>query len=194
MSGIAVFVISAAALAIERVSYVWIWRNPDDFESLCRRFHHGMAPVDAVVNLFHAFKVIQIGVFVGWCLWWGNGVLGANHRELPVLVSAGALFFVGQGLNLAVFHNLGRAGVFYGVRFGHAVPWCNAFPFNLLRHPQYVGAAMSVWAFFLLFRYPDPDWVVLPTLETAYYLIGARYESGDYPSEDDQSLKTTLER
>jgi len=47
-----------------------------------------------------------------------------------------SLLIVGQFLNYTVFHRLERGGVFYGARFGHAVPWCTDFPFSVLRHPQ----------------------------------------------------------
>ena len=82
----------------------------------------------------------------------------------------------GQILNVSVFYRLGKVGVYYGVRFGHPVPWCNDFPFLLLRHPQYVGAVMSIWGFFLIMRFPHGDWFVLPALETVYYAMGAYYE------------------
>jgi methylene-fatty-acyl-phospholipid synthase len=41
--------------------------------------------------------------------------------------------------------------VYYGPKLGHAVPWCTGFPFNLgVRHPQYLGSVLSVWAFLAL--------------------------------------------
>lgn len=49
-----------------------------------------------------------------------------------------------------------------------------------MRHPQYVGAVLSIWGFFILLRYPEPDdWVTLPLLETAYYALGARFEGDE---------------
>jgi phosphatidyl-N-methylethanolamine N-methyltransferase len=35
---------------------------------------------------------------------------------------------------------------------------------------------MTIWGVFLIARFPNPDWFVLPVLETAYYAIGARLE------------------
>ena len=66
--------------------------------------------------------------------------------------------------------------MYYGVRFGHEVPWCRDFPFSLLKHPQYVGAVMSIWGFFLVMRFPHGDWFVLPALEAVYYALGAYCE------------------
>jgi phosphatidyl-N-methylethanolamine N-methyltransferase len=83
---------------------------------------------------------------------------------------------VGQGLSASVFHRLGRAGVFYGSAFGYELSWHDDFPFNLTRHPQYVGAVLSIWGFFLVMRFPAPDWLALPLLETCYYAISMRFE------------------
>lgn len=172
-----VFVAAALLLAVERVTYVLVWRNPSRFVAVCDRRLGGMDPVDALEWLFRAFKGIQVGVFVAWCLWHDGGALRL-HGTAPLPLAVGlALVAIGQALNYAVFRRLGRVGVFYGVRFGHEVPWCTAFPFSVIRHPQYVGALLSIWGLFLVARYPQPDWLLLPLLETVYYGLGARFES-----------------
>ena len=83
------------------------------------------------------------------------------------------LILAGQGLNFSAFYQRGEVGVYYGVRFGHEAPWRRGFPFSLLKHPQYVGAVMSICGFFLVMRFPHGDWFVLPALETVYYALGA---------------------
>ena len=45
-----------------------------------------------------------------------------------------------------VFQLLGEAGTYYGVRFGKNIPWVTAFPFGVIRDPQYVGSIMSLLA------------------------------------------------
>jgi hypothetical protein len=35
----------------------------------------------------------------------------------------------------------------------------------------------SIWRALLILRYPAPDWIVLPLLETFYYWLGTRLES-----------------
>lgn len=172
-----VFVLAAILLSIERLTYVWAWRRSEQFIAVCRRIGSGIEPIDALEGLFRLFKVLQLAVFVGWSMWWDGGALTVHGTDGLPLAVASALFVAGQILNFAVFKRLGREGVFYGVRFGHLVPWCNDFPFTILRHPQYVGAVLSIWGFFVLLRYPQPDWMVLPLLETAYYWLGARLES-----------------
>jgi methylene-fatty-acyl-phospholipid synthase len=79
-------------------------------------------------------------------------------------------------LNMSVFYRLGKVGVFYGNKFGYALPWCQALPFSLLRHPQYVGTVLAIWGLFLLVRFPHDDWYMLPALETLYYALGAHFE------------------
>jgi methylene-fatty-acyl-phospholipid synthase len=170
-----IFLLAALLLAIERVTYVWISRRPEQFLVLC--IARRADPVDVTEALFRAFKVIQLVVFVGWCVWWGAGALDLGGGSAPVITVALGLLTLGQFLNFAVFRQLGRTGVFYGVRFGYDVPWCTSFPFSVLDHPQYLGTVLSIWGFFLLARHPAPDWIVLPLLETIYYGLGAHLES-----------------
>jgi methylene-fatty-acyl-phospholipid synthase len=56
------------------------------------------------------------------------------------------------------------------------LPWCRAFPFSVLQHPQYVGTVLSIWGFFLVMRFPHDDWYLLPIVETVYYALGAYFE------------------
>jgi len=115
-------------------------------------------------------------VFVGWCYIYGNGSLWpASGSLLPVAVGS-LLMAIGQVFNIGVFYRLGNYGVFYGNRFGFEIPWNHAFPFSLLKHPQYVGAVLLIWGFFVAMRFPRPDWYLLPCLETIYYFLGAYFE------------------
>ena len=112
------------------------------------------------------FKSLQLLVFVGWCYIYGNGsVWPASSSLLPPLTGL-LLIAIGQVFNLGVFVQLGNKGVFYGNRFGFEIPWNESFPFSVLKHPQYVGAVLSIWGFFIAMRFPRPDWYVLPCLET----------------------------
>jgi methylene-fatty-acyl-phospholipid synthase len=92
------------------------------------------------------------------------------------MAGAALLVIVGQALNVSVFYRLGSEGVFYGRRFGRPVSWIRAFPFSWTDHPQYVGTVLTIWGVFLFMRFPNPDWIVLPALETVYYALGARFE------------------
>jgi len=170
--------LAAALLSVERIAYVLIWRNPAGFQrwSMRRVVSALGGPVELLVILFGAFKLIQIAVFLAWLLIFGGGTLWPQSRD-PTVIAAGALLIgLGQSLNVSVFKRLGRVGVFYGNKFGHTVAWCRTFPFNWFEHPQYVGTVLAIWGFFFLMRFPSPDWIVLPLLETVYYTAGARLE------------------
>lgn len=170
--------LAAGLLSLERITYALIWYAPERFEQLCRhwpldRFDRA---VDAMQALFYGFKLIQLGVFVGWCMLFSGEILPLPAAGPGAMAAGLALILVGQALNASVFWRLGRTGVFYGNKLGHDVPWIEGLPFSLVPHPQYVGTALSIWGFFLIMRFPNPDWIALPLLQTAYYVIGARVE------------------
>ena len=71
-------------------------------------------------------------------------------------------------LNLSIFRAIGQAGVYYGFKLGHTVPWVHGFPFNVVSHPQYVGSVLTVWALAVLL------WAQAPAglgLLTAYWTL-----------------------
>lgn len=172
------FLLAALLLSLERLCYVWAWHLPESFRAFCAR--HAAAvlgePVAALQKLFYGFKGLQLAVFIGWCYLHGGGAWASLSENLLALTVGGASLLVGQLLNFSVFYRLGRVGVFYGNRFGYEIPWRREFPFSLLKHPQYVGAVLSIWGFFLATRFPYADWYALPILETAYYALGIRFE------------------
>ena len=167
-----------ALLSLERLCYAWIWHTPNAFRALCERpaVAYVGEPVDVVQKLFYGFKVIQIAVFVSWCYVYGQGALWPLSGSAWALGLGGTLVVVGQILNVSVLYRLGKVGVFYGNKLGYETPWCQAFPFSLLKHPQYVGTVLSIWGFFLIMRFPHDDWYLLPTVETVYYALGAYFE------------------
>ena len=180
---------AAIVLSIERITYLAIWRHPEVFRALCGRSPLASlgAPVDALRRLFYGFKGLQTVVFAGWIAWCGGWFAGRPQlwSGEPAALALGALLIAaGQGLNLAVFHRLGRVGVFYGARFGHEVSWVRGFPFSMLAHPQYVGTVASIWGLFLATRFPHPDWFALPVIETLYYALGAHFEREPIPRAD----------
>jgi len=169
--------IAAPLLALERACYVWIARAPRSFSRWCARPAVARLgePIDVVRALFLTFKVLQSAVFAGWCLAHGDF---PTVSESGVAVAVGAvLVAVGQTLSALVFYRLGRVAVFFGDRLGYEVAWCEAFPFSVLAHPQYVGSVLTIWGFFLGVRFPHDDWFVLPLLETVYYTLGASLEN-----------------
>lgn len=171
-------VVVGAALSLERVSYVWIARNPGVFRAICARptLRWLGEPVAIVRKLFCGFKLVQLSVFIGWCYLFGEGSLLPADPDVVALAVGSALLVAGQILNVSVFYRLGAVGVFYGDRLGYEVPWCRAFPFTLFAHPQYVGAVVSIWGLFLALRFPHDDWIVIPAIETVYYTVSTYFE------------------
>ncbi len=171
-------IISEILLSLERICYAWVWHHPDSFRCLCSNPIIAVLgePVDVLKNLFVFFKFIQLSVFIGWCIVFGEGVISLPDVH-PWTFAVGLAFVVaGQTLNVSVFYRLGKVGVFYGNKFGYNITWCNKFPFSLIRHPQYVGTLASIWEFFLVMRFPHSDWIILPLIETVLYSLGAYVE------------------
>jgi len=166
-----VLLAAALLLSLERLGYAWVWRRPGSFAGLAARLDQ--TPVALLHAVFWGFKALQVAVFVGWCWWWSGGRLVLHPSDLPARVVGLGLLALGQLLNASVFLRLGKTGVFYGSRFGAAVPWCRGFPYSVLEHPQYVGAVLSIWGFFILMRFPAEDWLAIPLIETAYYALSA---------------------
>lgn len=175
---IGLLVLCAVLLSVERVAYYVASRHTGLWRRLCRRvpWRPLREPVRAVNTLFYGFKVIQVALFWYWCSHFGHVLVPLPTAPLAGLLAGGALFVGGQILNFSVFLRLGNVGVFYGAQFGHAVPWVRGFPFSVLRHPQYLGVLLSIWGFFVIMRFPNPDWFYLPLLETVYYAWGACHE------------------
>lgn len=181
--------IAGALLSLERLCYVGIARTPQAFRRWCARPWVAAVgePIRVVQKLFYGFKLLQASVFLGWCSVHSSGSwVPAVHVPL-VLTGAGLIIVTGQVLVWSVFFRLGRAGVFYGDRLGYDVPWCDAFPFSILSHPQYVGTVLTIWGVFLLLRFPGADWYLLPILQTGYYLAGAWLEGTSSTKRTDSS-------
>ncbi|HKA33350.1 MAG TPA: methyltransferase [Candidatus Binatia bacterium] len=174
----AIFLSAGALLGIERIAYIAVWRAPDHFRSLCARFMPALVrqPVEALRLFFYGFKILQGAVFLGWCYLHGGSLWPGSAGLFAAALGTG-LILAGQALNAGVFYRLGKLGVFYGNKFGYEIPWQRGFPFSLLKHPQYTGAVLTIWGFFLIMRFPSADWYALPLLETLYYILGAHLES-----------------
>jgi uncharacterized RmlC-like cupin family protein len=89
-------------------------------------------------------------------------------------------FIVGQGLNTAIYRTIGKAGVYYGYRLGHEVPWVTGFPFNVgIPHPQYIGSCLTcagVNAFCATETHLTNGWLNLTAVQCLYYTYMAVVE------------------
>ncbi|HTQ24998.1 MAG TPA: methyltransferase [Candidatus Binataceae bacterium] len=173
------FLTVAVLLSFERITYIFAWRCAHAFERICGRAKSLLTadPVVGLRRLFYLFKALHGGVFLAWCYHFSDSPYLFAQADFLAKAAGCTLIFVGQTLNFGVFYRLRMVGVFYGNRFGRDIPWCREFPFSLVEHPQYLGAVISIWGFFLAARYPFPDWYLLPALETVYYALGAQLEA-----------------
>jgi len=171
--------LAALLLAPERLCYAWIARHPRSFRRVCAKPAVARIgpPVTVVAKLFVVFKILQSAVFLFWLCVHPGGLLRLESPGPAALALATALIVAGQVLNLGVFYRLRAVGVFFGDRLGHEVPWSRDFPFSWIADPQYVGTVLTIWGLFLAARFPHPDWCVLPTVETIFYVVGAHLES-----------------
>jgi methylene-fatty-acyl-phospholipid synthase len=180
-------VASALLLSLERFWYLYAWRRPKAFTRMARRLRLGPDGVTALERLFYVFKAIQLGVCAVWWFWFSEGDRLSFSESLPALLGGAALMIAGQLLNYFAMARLGRAGIFYGIRFGLEVPRCTRFPYNFIDHPQYVGAVLTIWGFFVLTRFPHVDWLVIPCIGTLYYALGARLEDDRGARDEERS-------
>ncbi len=174
----------AALLSLERLTYAAIWRAPNAFRRWSDRHAHGTSAIDTLAVLFVGFKVLQVGIFVAWCLIQSGGSLKPYSLDPLVLFAGVLLIAAGQTLNLSVFRALGKVGVFYGNRLGQRVPWQRTFPFTWFEHPQYLGTVLTIWGFFVVMRFPADDWLFVPVLETIYYAAGVWLERDSAPTDE----------
>ena len=167
-------------LSLERLSYIGVSRYPDAWRARCGRWPLNRLADDPVVvvrRLFLAFKTVQVGVFLAWCMIAAHTLVPLPTAPLLAAIIGLAIIAAGQWLNALVFRQLGARAVFFGSELGDEGRHITGFPFSLIPHPQYAGAVLTVWGFFLVMRYPNPDWMVLPLIETALYIVGARLEA-----------------
>jgi hypothetical protein len=173
--------VAALLLAPERICYVWIARYPQAFRCACATPAVAWIgePVAVVAALFAVGKTLQCAAFAFW--FYVHGRVGPWTPTPVVLDTAWGLVVIGQVLNWGVFYRLRYVGVFFGDRLGYEIPWIRAFPFSWVAHPQYLGTVLTIWGLFLAVRFPHPDWYLLPVVETLFYAVGARLESGPSP-------------
>ncbi|KAL4430840.1 hypothetical protein ABPG75_006096 [Micractinium tetrahymenae] len=128
-----------AALAAPHLLYAYIWFLPRRWMALfgknsCKMFE----------TVAWLLKVVQaLGVSYWYLLRRPSGIDLAAVPPLAWIAFALLVGF-GQWLNVGIFKAIGHAGVYYGFKLGHTVPWVSGFPFNVVSHPQYVGSVATV--------------------------------------------------
>ncbi|GAB5354308.1 hypothetical protein AAMO2058_000107800 [Amorphochlora amoebiformis] len=131
------------------IFYTSLWTYPGAWARLCGSHD----PCKTMGDVAHMFKALQLVGFLSVANWdfppWFCFVLLAG----------------GQFLNAKVYQLIGSTGVYYGVRFGKHVPWISAFPYSVMRDPQYIGCMLTTVAIM---------WNT-PTVHCVFLLIGYVY-------------------
>lgn len=158
-------------LSLPHLLYVWLWTRPQDLRNVAER------PVATFANLAYALKGVQFATVIYWWMQTQGNVFEWKDTNLLQVVLAAALLAIGQALNVGIYRAIGKPGVYYGCRLGESVPWHDGFPFNVVRHPQYVGAVLTVWGMVsLVFRTTHPGLLGVATFWTTLYTITALIE------------------
>ena len=104
-----------------------------------------LSEIEAFKSNSHVGLVIAIILFM-YNFYRLNMLQFSNKIKYILLIIGTILCILGQLLNISVYKTIGRNGVYYGNRFGLAIPWVNTFPYNnkYIKHPQYIGATL-IW-------------------------------------------------
>lgn len=160
-------------LASPHILYAFIWIWPSLWKQAFKQ-----KSSDVLANVAVALKVAQGSA----CLLWlakrrsGDMCLDLTNVDAWRLTAFAALFGVGQVLNVTTYHALGKAGVYYGSKLGHDIPWVSGFPFSVVPHPQYLGSVMSLWGIGAVFSSFDRHVWNVVLFWTALYCATALIE------------------
>jgi len=171
-----------AAFSLERLLYAYVWLNPATWMKFCEKFPSSSGtPWEILGRTLPLNKIIQLSSLVLVHVVTGGlrayPVTPAGAVDYYAVMTAAQLFLIGQYLNWAVYHALGKKGVYYGCRLGAKVPWCEGAPFTCCAHPQYVGAILSIMALGIMVTSP---WHGDHGLWLAFFLVFALYGTTMY--------------
>jgi methylene-fatty-acyl-phospholipid synthase len=124
-------------LSASAVFYTIIWFAPRRWSAISAML--GVDPCDSMAWVAHCLKAAQAVALAAATHWGALSTLPYGWLALSI-----ALVVAGQHLNVLVYARLGHEGVYYGTRFGKRVPWVTAYPYSVIRDPQYVGAILTV--------------------------------------------------
>jgi len=104
---------------------------------------------------------------------------GKNALTLAALIWA-------LRLQQLVYIKIGADGVYYGFKLNRDVPWCYDYPFDTIRHPQYLSASLIFICSMILLQIETSSAICLTALQIwGYAFTGLMEESGDQDGDDD---------
>lgn len=160
-----------AILSLPHVMYAWLWTRPQDLRTIAER------PVQLFAQIAYSLKIVQFASAAYWWIQTQDEAFCWKETSAIQALSFALLAAAGQALNVGIYRAIGKEGVYYGCRLGAHVPWHDGFPFNVVRHPQYVGAVFSIWAVVsLVFRTTHVGLLGVATFWTCLYAFTALVE------------------
>ena len=137
-------------LTIPHAFYAFIWIYPNKWMSISKKYYKYGDSIDLMAYCVFIIKGIQ---FIGLFLW--TFIIDSSNFEFKNMsifqfIIAIPMIIFGQSLNIGIHKAIGKNGVYYGCRLGKTIPWVNGFPFTIVRHPQYVGVVLCIWAAIIL--------------------------------------------
>ena len=103
----------------------------------------GAEPVDWFASVSVALNCAQFAALFAFGLTTGRVDLWNCPSRLaaaPWRAVCAPLFLAGLVFKVSIFSAIGKAGVYYGAKFGHTIPWVHGFPFSV------TGAARGIAA------------------------------------------------
>ena len=132
-------------LSLEHVGYALILHDPN---LILTHVNNPNEAIDLIEQFSISQKIIQLTAIVLFMynFYRLNQLQFSDQIKYSLLISGVILCVLGRFLDISVFKTIGRNGVYYGKRFGLAIPWVNTFPYGNkhIKHPQYIGAT-SIW-------------------------------------------------
>ena len=155
--------------------YPFIWFKPSTWV----RFVAAGRPRRAVTCFKYAVAAHKMALITSLIAtgWLNVESLLKTIRDGPSVdtMTASLLFVAGLWLQTLVYRKIGACGVYYGFKMGVDVPWCTEFPFNALRHPQYVSASTLFGGLLLAMGWRESS-IVLLCFQLWLYSVTAKME------------------
>jgi hypothetical protein len=175
-------------LILPYLFYTYLWHFPTLWCQMSESL--GMHSSNSMKYIAHCMKIIQFTVLLKF-----GGVAfphyfsivneylpkgyEVNTYEFEMNMMAAidiALVGFGQALNYGVYKSLGTVGTFYGVRFGHHVPWVTGFPYNLgISDPQYWGSILTLIGSLNLLQTKNNTFYVWALILSYFYMMAVEY-------------------
>ena len=123
---------------LQHVTYGSVWFVPGAAGVLSR--NHSRFVAWSYTNKITTVFFMLAGALVK------HGVPTHAHQGMAGL--AAFLLVYGCSLNVQVHHLLGVKGIYYGNELGlikkKDIKWIDGYPYNVMSHPQYIGASLQI--------------------------------------------------